>query len=306
MINKNKFTVEEFKQRISKINFGWEYNIIEFNGYKQPCKIECNNCKTILNFKKASDIFRKVNPCKCKKIFKDYHEKIQFLSQQYNFTILFDGKATQKLKIKCNKCNRIMERSHISILNTPWHCDNCNNYNQGKIVYSKEDVQSELDKQFNKEYDLLEYSGMTKKALLRHNNCGKIFTIRELGDLFERRNRGCPVCYQFKSAGEQKIMMYLEEHKINYIPQKTFSPLNKKTYRFDFYIPEFNLAIEYQGEQHYKEKTCFKDKLEVIQKRDKIKKQYCKDNGIFLEEIPYTELKDINYILDSMFNDYRK
>lgn len=306
MINKNKFTIEEFEQRIEKINFGWEYNILEFNGYKQPCKIECKNCGEILNLKKASDLFRKVNPCKCKKIFKDYHDKITFLSKQFDFTILFDGKATQKVKIHCNQCGCIMQRSVISILNTPWHCDNCNNYNKGKIVYSKEDVQEELNKNFNNEYTLLDYQGMTKKALLRHNNCGKIFSMRELNDLFSGRNRGCPICYRFKSKGEQAIMFYLEKNNINYIPQKTFSPLNKSKYRFDFYLPDFNIAIEYQGEQHYRENSCFKDKLETIQKRDEIKRQYCKENKIYLKEIKYTELKNINHILDSMFNDYRK
>lgn len=306
MINKNKFTLEEFKNRINRINSGWEYNIIEFNGYKQPCKIECKNCRQILIFKKACDLFRKVNPCNCKKIFKDYHEKLQFLSKQFNFTILFDGKATQKVKVKCNNCGCVMERSHISILNTPWHCDNCQNYNKGKIVYDKEDVKEELNKKFNFEYDLLEYYGMTKKALLKHNVCGKIFTIRELEDLFQGRNRGCPICYQFKSAGEQAIMFYLEQNKINYIPQKTFSPLNKSKYRFDFYLPDFNLAIEYQGEQHYRQNSCFKDSLETIQKRDEIKRKYCRENNIALKEIKYTELKNINYILDSMFNDYRK
>ena len=306
MINKNKFTIEDFIQRIDKINYGWNYEIVSFDGYKQPCQIKCLNCGIIIKLKKASDLFKKVNPCKCKKIFKDYHDKMKFLSRQYNFDILFDGKATEKVKVKCNKCGCVMERNHISILNTPWHCDNCNNYNSGKIVYIKEDVQKKLNKQFNNEYELLEYTGVTKKALLRHKNCGKIFTIRELKDLFNGRNRGCPVCYQFKSAGERKIMLYLERNNIKYIPQKTFSPLNKRTYRFDFYLPELNLAIEYQGEQHYKENTLFKDSLEVVKKRDKIKKDYCENNGITLKEIPYTELKNIDYILDSMFNDYRK
>ena len=34
MINKNKFTEDDFKQRTNKINLGWKYKIIEFNGYK--------------------------------------------------------------------------------------------------------------------------------------------------------------------------------------------------------------------------------------------------------------------------------
>lgn len=303
MINKNKFMIEDFTNRINMIDIGWKYEIIEFNGYKQPCKIKCLNCNTILTFKKASDLFRKINPCKCKRLFNDYHDKVEFLSKQFNFAILSKVKSTQKIEIKCNSCDCTMKRSLVSILNTPWHCDKCN---KGKIVYDKDDIQNELNIRFNCEYDLLEYSGVTKKALLRHKNCGKIFTIRELSDLFNGRNRGCPICYQFKSVGEQTIMLYLEKNNINYIPQKTFTPLNKSKYRFDFYLPDFNIAIEYQGEQHFRQNSCFKDNLETIQKRDKVKRQYCKDNNIMLKEIKYTELKNINHILDSMFNDYRK
>lgn len=306
MVNRNKFTEDDFKQRIDKINLGWKYKIIEFNGYKQLCIIQCQNCKAIIKLKKAEDIFRKVNPCNCKKIFKDYHDKIHFLSKQFNFTILFEGIATQKIKIQCNNCKHIMERSLMSILKTPWHCDNCKNYNEGRIIYTKEDVQKKLDIQFNNEYILLEYNGITKKALLKHKICNKIFSIRQLSDLFNGRNRGCPTCYQFKSAGEQTILLYLEKHNIKYIPQKTFAPLNKSKYRFDFYLPDLNLAIEYQGEQHYRENSCFKDNLKTIQRRDEIKRNYCKENNIILKEIKYTELKNINHILDSMFNDYRK
>ena len=86
-------------------------------------------------------------------------------------------------------------------------------------------------------------------------------------------------------------MNFLEEQKIHYIPQKTFSPLNKSKYRFDFYIPKYNLAIEYQGEQHFRDNSFFKDGLDVVQKRDEVKRNYCKENKIDLLEISY---KDYN------------
>lgn len=304
MINNNKFTIDEYKDRIITSFPKWNFEIIEFNGYKESCSIKCLNCNNIYSFSKADKIMRRINACKCTKTFKDFHEKIKYLGEQYNFEIIQDGPATEKKVIKCKKCGKIMQRALPSILLTPWHCDNCNNYAKGRIIYKQEDVQKELDDKFNYQYELLEYSGMTKKALLKHLNCGKIFTIRELGDLFDGRNRGCPNCYQFKSVGEQKIKEYLEVKNISYIPQKTFSPLNKSKYRFDFYLPDYNIAIEYQGEQHYRDNGYFKEKLEIIQKRDEVKRQYCKNNNIFLKEIKYTELKQINHILDSMFNDY--
>ena len=199
-----------------------------------------------------------------------------------------------------------MERSLVSLLNTPQHCDNCHKYREGIPHYTKKEIQQRLDKEFKQEYKLIEFNGMAKSALLKHYNCGYVFKIRELGDLFEGRNRGCPKCYQFKSVGEQKIRNYLDDKKIEYIPQKTFSPLNKSKYRFDFFLPQYNLAIEYQGEQHYRDNGFFSDPYDVVHKRDLIKKQYCIDNNIELLEIKYTQLKKIEAILDSRFNDYRK
>lgn len=299
-----KFTINTFEEKINLFFPNWEHEIILFTQYKQPATIKCLSCGQIIQLKKASDISRKINICSCYHGFKDYHEKIIYLSKLFNFTILYDGSAQTKKIIQCNYCGTIMERSLVSLLNAPGHCDQCHNYAKGIPQLSQEEVQQKLDIFFRAEYELIHYQGMSKDALLKHRNCGYIFKIRELGDLFEGRNRGCPKCYQFKSRGEQKIRDFLDVHQIHYIPQKTFAPLNKSKYRFDFYLPDFNLAIEYQGEQHYKETSFFRDDLMAIQKRDNIKRNYCKVNGIELLEIKYTDLKKIDTILSSKLNDY--
>lgn len=299
----NHFSLEEFKQRIELFFPEWEYEVISFQGCKKPCVIKCLHCGQEKELTKANDISRKINICSCYKKFKNYHEKLEYLGQKCGFKILWDGPATQKKRIQCLRCGTIMERSLVSLLNTPEHCDNCHKYRTGISHYSLEEVQERLDEDFKEEYQLLEFQGMSKKALLKHRNCGYVFSIRELGDLFEGRNRGCPKCYQFKSLGEQKIRNYLDEKQISYIPQKTFAPLNKTKYRFDFFLPDYNLAIEYQGEQHFRDNQFFKEELNTIQKRDNIKRQYCQTNNIELLEIKYTELKNIKAILDSRFND---
>lgn len=301
----NKFSKKDFEERISLSFPDWEYEILEFNGYKKEAKIKCKNCGAKIVLDKASNITRKVNVCKCYKRFKDYHEKIQYLGEKCGFKILFDGPAEKKKIIQCLNCGCKMERSLVSILSTPEHCDNCHRYREGVSHFSKEEIQQKLDQQFSFQYELLEYSGMTKEALLKHLNCGYVFKIRTLQDLFTGRNRGCPKCYQFKSAGEQRIRNYLDNHSLNYIPQKTFAPLNKSKYRFDFFLPDYNLAIEYQGEQHYRDNKFFKDSLEKVQARDEIKRAFCKNNNIELLEIKYTELKNIEAILSSRFNDQR-
>jgi hypothetical protein len=61
--------------------------------------------------------------------------------------------------------------------------------------------------------------------------------------------------------------------------------------RIDIYIEELNVAIEYNGKQHYEPVTYFGGKdgyLKTIE-RDKMKKQKCKRNGCELIEVKYDE-----------------
>lgn len=298
----NKYTKQDYQKRIDLLFPGWDYEILEYNGMKKYSKIKCLSCGKILEYEHADKVGRKVNVCDCYRRFKNYHDKMQYLSEKCGFDILED-EPQKKKKIRCQKCGCIMERSEICILLNPEHCDNCYKYREGKQHISKEEMQERLNQFSSSSYELLEYKGSNYRALLKHRECGYVFKIRCLSDLFNGRNRGCPNCYQFKSAGEQKIRAYLDKHCIDYVPQKTFSPLNKSKYRFDFFLPKYNLAIEYQGEQHYQETNFFRDNLETVQKRDEIKRKYCQDNGIELLEIKYTELQNIDAILSSRFND---
>jgi len=73
---------------------------------------------------------------------------------------------------------------------------------------------------------------------------------------------------------------------------------------FDFYLPEVNTCIEYDGEQHYKPYRFSQDekyikKLEKTKQHDLIKNLYCKENGIRLIRIPYT-IKDVYKFLSKL------
>ena len=106
---------------------------------------------------------------------------------------------------------------------------------------------------------------------------------------------GCPVC-SF-SKGELLVKRWLERHNIIYTPQKKFAECaDKKPLPFDFYLPEYNICIEYDGEQHFRMVTFGCSDLELCNKNfettkahDKIKNKYCEDNGIRLIRISYNE-----------------
>lgn len=116
---------------------------------------------------------------------------------------------------------------------------------------------------------------------------------------------GCPKCFQ--SGGEQKIHNFLDSHKINNEVQyrKFYKCKNILSLPFDFYLPDYNLCIEYHGIQHYEPQEFFGGVKEFKKrkKNDRIKLKYCKNNNIPLLIISYLEFNNIEEILEkTLFN----
>ena len=95
---------------------------------------------------------------------------------------------------------------------------------------------------------------------------------------------------------------------ISYEREYSFSncvnDITNKQLRFDFYLPDYNCCIEYDGIQHYKETTWRHITLEDEQRKDNIKNRYCKEKGIKLIRIPYTDFEkiDIDYLIQKIYN----
>lgn len=112
--------------------------------------------------------------------------------------------------------------------------------------------------------------------------------------------QGCPKCKD--SKGEKNVSYWLDANNIMYIRQKTFDDCrDKNVLRFDFYLPNYNVLIEYQGKQHYVPVDHFggKESFCEVVKRDKIKEEYCKKNNIPLFTIPY--YADVHEELNKMY-----
>lgn len=101
------------------------------------------------------------------------------------------------------------------------------------------------------------------------------------------------------SKGEKLIWNWLRQHTIKFEFQKRFQDCrDKNTLPFDFFIPKYNLCIEFQGSQHYdpgfyirkkKSQEEGMKKYLIQKKHDEIKKNYCIQNNINFLEIKYTE-----------------
>ena len=90
-------------------------------------------------------------------------------------------------------------------------------------------------------------------------------------------------------------------HNIKYKYQYTVKEINN--YSYDFYLPELNCLIEYQGEQHYRPIKVFggEERFKLQLEHDKIKKEYAEKNNFKLIIVPYTEYNNIDsYLLEKL------
>jgi very-short-patch-repair endonuclease len=125
-----------------------------------------------------------------------------------------------------------------------------------------------------------------------------------------RQGEHCNHCAQ--SRGENAIERFLDSNNINLIRQKEFDDLfGLSGYRkllYDFYLPDYNLLIEYDGQFHFgvinisHSKKKNEEHFLRQKEHDKIKNEYVKNNGIKLLRIPYTEYENIENILKTELN----
>lgn len=131
--------------------------------------------------------------------------------------------------------------------------------------------------------------------------CGNIFTT-SFSNYDKHGVNTCFSCSCKESSGEERIRIFLETNKIEFIQEKRFvNCRDKRSLPFDFYLPQYNLIIEFDGQQHYEPKFG-EDNFIRLQKHDKIKNQYCKDNNINLLRIPYWDGNNIEEIISKQLN----
>jgi very-short-patch-repair endonuclease len=120
---------------------------------------------------------------------------------------------------------------------------------------------------------------------------------------------GCQKCSNGISRGEKRIQQCFDKHNIEYEREKRFDGLCGTTknsrLRYDFFLPEYNMLLEYDGEQHFypvRTKGRIDESTAIIKHKatkvnDKKKNKYAKQNGYKLLRISYKDYKNIENIL---------
>lgn len=208
-------------------------------------------------------------------------------------------KDRQKILIYCKVHKDYFLQRPSTHLNSKYGCPICAKKLVGKQFKSSIDVFIEKARQIHGnlyDYSFVNYIDNQTKVKILDNETGDIFWQTPNSHL---SGAGNPK--RKRSFGEKLIQKLLKDFNIDfkeeYILKNTIQGRNIKNIRIDFKLLNFNkeVWIEYNGIQHYKyEKNFFKETIDDYRKqltRDKNVRDYCKEHGILLIEIPYTYTK---------------
>lgn len=202
---------------------------------------------------------------------------------KYDYSLVDYKNNKTKVKIICKEHGEFQQfpNNHLK----GYGCEKCYH---NKLMSNTDDFIEE-SKEIHGDlyvYSATTYSGCYEKVVI---------TCRKHGDFEQRadshkQGRGCPICNN--SKGERDIRIFLEEHNINYETQKKFENCkNIFALPFDFYLTDYNVCIEYDGEQHFRPMgfSGGKSGFERVRVNDKIKNNFCNENEIKLIRIKFTE-----------------
>lgn len=138
-----------------------------------------------------------------------------------------------------------------------------------------------------------------KKYKFVCENCSNVFykTLNKING----RGDWCPECSM--SKGEKKIVEWLRYNNIKYEYEKTYNGLvglGGGLLSYDFYLPDYNLLIEYQGKQHSEGLgSMYAGEFKRQQEHDRRKRKYAKMNNIDLLEVWHIDFNNIETILET-------
>jgi very-short-patch-repair endonuclease len=253
--------------------------------------------------------------------------------EQYDYSeTVFQG-MNYDITVKCNIHNiyfTLKLNSHLRP-ETQTGCSECGKDRFKQLCLDRKITKEEVLKRaftiWGNEYiypDDIKFDNMHDKISVICRIHGP-FSVTPQHHLHKTKPSGCPKCSQ--SKGEKKISEYLEKNHIVYVSQFKvnryiwditndymlgYDDINEigniKNKPFDFYLPDYDLMIEYDGEQHEQPVKYFGgvERFEKQQKIDATKTNYCLQNGIELLRISYRDFQNIENILEKILTKYNQ
>lgn len=283
----SKEYVDAHKLLIFKCGCGEEFETT-WNDFRNSNKRQCNKCggRIVWDITKIQKYIEKNSDCK-------------LISKKYVY------RETNKVKIEC-ACGNEFESRWSVFLSGKHQCNECSIKEMiKKTTLSPSEYEEKVDRFTNGDFIVLgEYINCSTRVLIKHKKCGKTFYANP--SKFPK-SAFCPECHM--SKGEMRTALYLDAFNITYEREYSyFDCMNKEKdtlLRFDFYLEDYNILIEYDGLAHFqpvdfagKGKEWAEKRFKIQQTNDEIKNKYCIDNNIKLVRIKYFDFDNISNILD--------
>ena len=218
---------------------------------------------------------------------------------KYNFNYeIGDVKGVHdKIKLICDKHGdsyvRIWDHLNGTI------CKECSNENRRRLQSKGTDNFIKISKsKFGNKFDYSKVNYVNNRTKIdlickEHN-----LEFYQTPSQHLNGNISCPKCKPINSLGENFIRNFLKQNSINFIEQHSIKGCrSKKILKFDFYLKDYSLIIEYDGKQHFIKGWNSDEEFERLKTNDAIKNKYCIDNNIDLLRIGYKDYKNISLIL---------
>lgn len=206
---------------------------------------------------------------------------------KYDYSLVEYVNSSSRIKIICPIHGPFLQvaGSHLQ----GYNCPKCSHRFMDTELY----IETANKKHHGKyDYSKVEYTGAFNPVTII---CPKHGEFEQIAHTHLHGN-GCPICAE--SHLERQVRGMLKRHNIDFKAQHKFEWLvYKKKMPLDFYLPEYNLAIECQGLQHFEVNKFFggETAFEYEQNRDRAKRELCAAHGIKI--LYYSDL-EINYPYD--------
>lgn len=290
---------ENFIQKAKRVHGDkYNYSNINYINCKQEIELVCPKHGL---FKITPDYHVRGGGCplcfckNAKKITTEYwiQKAKEVHGNKYDYSKVKYKKASEKVCIICPKHGEFWMTPNNHLRNHG--CSKCSSEERSKNRrFSKEQFIEKARKIHGNKYDYsqVNYINDSIKVCIICPEHGK-FQMTPNNHTHKTKPEGCPKCS--KSHGEHYVEQYLIKNNIKYIEQYKIEidkDINSTGFAYiDFYLPDYNLFIEYNGEQHYVPMRFSGGEIafEKQQKRDKYIKNYCINNNINLMEISYKQ-----------------
>jgi len=280
-------------------NYYYDYSLVDYKKSKEKIQIICPEHGIFEQTPNKHLSGQKCPFCSGKKLNDEYFIKKSNIvhSNKYDYSLVRYVNNNKKVKIICPE-HGIFEQTPSNHMNLKQGCKKCSK----KMISNGEFIKKSNIIHNNKyDYSLTNFTNYRKKIQIICKEHG-IFIQTPYAHL--NKKQGCPFCNQ--SKGEIEIFNFLKKLNIKYIYQKKFKNCkNKKLLPFDFYLPEHNCCIEFDGEQHYRPLNFFggNKRFEEQKLKDNLKNKYCKDNNIKMIRIKYNEniIDKLNFLQKEIY-----